>query len=38
MAHGDCFGLIGVLLLAMVLPVWLCRGAKGKSLAAHKIE
>jgi MFS transporter, DHA2 family, multidrug resistance protein len=35
MAYGDCFGLIGVLLLAMVLPVWLCRGAKGGALAAH---
>ena len=35
MAYGDCFGLIGVLLLAMVLPVWLCRGAKGGTMAAH---
>jgi DHA2 family multidrug resistance protein len=35
MAYGDCFGLIGILLLAMVLPVWLCRGAKGGALAAH---
>jgi DHA2 family multidrug resistance protein len=35
MDYGDCFGLIGILLLAMVLPVWLCRGAKGGALAAH---
>ena len=35
MAYGDCFYLLGVLLLAMVLPVWLCRGAKGGGLVAH---
>jgi MFS transporter, DHA2 family, multidrug resistance protein len=35
MAYGDCFYLLSLLLLAMVLPVWLCRGAKGGALAAH---
>ena len=35
MAYGDCFYLLGVLLLAMVLPVWFCRKAKGGPLAAH---
>jgi len=35
MAYADCFYLLGVLLLAMVLPVWLCRRAKGGVLAAH---
>jgi MFS transporter, DHA2 family, multidrug resistance protein len=35
MAYGDCFYLLSLLLLAMVLPVWLCRGAKGVALAAH---
>jgi DHA2 family multidrug resistance protein len=35
MAYGDCFYLLGVLLLAMVLLVWFCRGAKGGALAAH---
>ncbi|MCX6927454.1 MAG: EmrB/QacA family drug resistance transporter, partial [Verrucomicrobia bacterium] len=35
MAYGDCFYLLGVLLLAMVLPIWLCKGAKGGALAAH---
>ena len=35
MAYGDCFYLLGVLLLAMALLVWFCRGAKGGALAAH---
>jgi hypothetical protein len=38
MAYGDCFGLIGALLLAMVLAVRLYRGAKGGALAAHQME
>ena len=35
MAYGDCFYLLGALLLAMLLLVWLCKGAKGGALAAH---
>ena len=35
MAYADCFYLIGVLLLAMVLLVWMCGGAKGATLAGH---
>ena len=35
MAYGDCFGFVGILLLAMVLTVWLCRRATGGSLAMH---
>ena len=35
MAYGDCFYFLGVLLLAMVLVIWLCNGAKGRVLAAH---
>ena len=35
MAYGDCFYLLGVLLLGMVLLVWCCRGPKGRALAAH---
>ena len=35
MAYGDCFYLIGVLLLAMVLLVWMCGGAKGATLGGH---
>jgi DHA2 family multidrug resistance protein len=35
MAYGDCFYLLGLLMFCMVLLVWLCRGAKGGSLAAH---
>jgi DHA2 family multidrug resistance protein len=35
MAYGDCFGFVAILLVAMVLPVWLCRGAKGGAPAAH---
>jgi len=35
MAYADCFYLIGVLLLAMVLLVWVCRGAKGATLGGH---
>jgi DHA2 family multidrug resistance protein len=30
MAYGDCFFLIGAVLLAMVLLVWLCRSAKTR--------
>jgi DHA2 family multidrug resistance protein len=33
MAYGDCFYLIGALLLTMVLLVWLCKGAGGGKLA-----
>jgi DHA2 family multidrug resistance protein len=29
MAYGDCFYLLGVLLLAMVLLVWFCRGQRA---------
>ena len=35
MAFADCFYLIGALLLAMVLLVWLCHGAKGAALNGH---
>ena len=35
MAYGDCFYLLSLLMFSMVLLVWLCRGAKGGSLAAH---
>jgi MFS transporter, DHA2 family, multidrug resistance protein len=35
MAYGDCFYLLSLLMFSMVLLVWLCRGAKGVSLAAH---
>jgi hypothetical protein len=35
MAYGDCFYLLGVPLMAMVLLVWFCRGAKGGALATH---
>ena len=37
MAYGDCFYLIGALLLAMVVLVWLCRGAKAERRAAMQI-
>ena len=35
MAYGDCFYIIGALLLAMVMLVWMCRGAKGAAPAGH---
>ena len=35
MAYGDCFYLLSLLMFSMVLLVWLCRGVKGGSLAAH---
>jgi DHA2 family multidrug resistance protein len=35
MAYGDCFYLLGLLLLAMVVPVWFCRRAKGGGFVAH---
>lgn len=35
MAYGDCFYLLGLLLLAMVVPVWFCRRAKGGGLMGH---
>jgi DHA2 family multidrug resistance protein len=35
MAYGDCFYLLGVLLLAMVLLAWFCRRATNGGLAAH---
>jgi len=34
MAYGDCFFLIGAVLLAMVLLVWLCRRTKGGAAEA----
>lgn len=34
MAYSDCFLLLGLLLLSMVLLVWFCRPAKG-SVAGH---
>ena len=34
MAYGDCFYLIGVVLISMVLLVWLCTAAKGQVRAA----
>ena len=34
MAYGDCFFLIGAVLLAMVLLVWLCRKTKGEAAEA----
>jgi DHA2 family multidrug resistance protein len=33
MAYGDCFFLIGAVLLAMVLLVWLCRGTERRHVA-----
>jgi len=33
MAYGDCFFLLGALLLSMVMFVWFCRPAKGSSFA-----
>ena len=33
MAYGDCFFLIGAVLLAMVLLVWLCRGTEREHVA-----
>jgi len=35
MAYGDCFFLLGALLLSMVLLVWFCRRATNGGLAAH---
>jgi DHA2 family multidrug resistance protein len=35
MAYGDCYFLLGVLLMAMILFVWFCRPIKGNALAAH---
>jgi len=35
MAYGDCFFILGALLLAMVVFVWFCRPTKGGSLAGH---
>src|SRR6185369_15220205 len=29
MAYADCFGMLAVLLIAMVVFVWFCRPAKG---------
>jgi DHA2 family multidrug resistance protein len=33
MAYSDCFFLLGALLLTMILPVWLCKPAKGGTIA-----
>jgi DHA2 family multidrug resistance protein len=35
MAYADCFFLLGVLLLAMVLFVWFCHPIKGAAPTAH---
>jgi len=35
MAYGDCFFLLGALLFAIVIFVWLCRPAKGGALGGH---
>jgi len=35
MAYSDCFYLLGLLLLAMVLLVWFCQPARGETGAAH---
>jgi DHA2 family multidrug resistance protein len=35
MAFADCFFLLGVLLLGMVIAVWLCQAAKGSAGGAH---
>jgi hypothetical protein len=35
MTCGDCFYPLSLLMLSMVLLAWLCRAAKGGSLAAH---
>jgi DHA2 family multidrug resistance protein len=35
MAYGDCFFILGILLLSMVLFVWFCRPAKGSGLPGH---
>jgi DHA2 family multidrug resistance protein len=35
MAYSDCFYLLGLLLLAMVLLVWFCQPARGGTGAAH---
>jgi MFS transporter, DHA2 family, multidrug resistance protein len=34
MAYGDCFFIVGAVLIAMVLLVWLCRGAEGEGAEA----
>jgi MFS transporter, DHA2 family, multidrug resistance protein len=35
MAYGDCFFLLGALLISMVLLVWFCRPTKPGLVAAH---
>jgi MFS transporter, DHA2 family, multidrug resistance protein len=35
MAYGDCFFLLGALLMTMVVFVWFCKPAKGEALASH---
>jgi MFS transporter, DHA2 family, multidrug resistance protein len=35
MAYSDCFFVLGVLLLAMVLLVWFCKPVKGGAAGAH---
>jgi MFS transporter, DHA2 family, multidrug resistance protein len=35
MAYSDCFYLLGVMILSMVVLVWLCRPAKGALAAGH---
>jgi len=35
LAYGDCFFILGVLLLSMVVFVWFCRPTQGGGLPAH---
>jgi DHA2 family multidrug resistance protein len=35
MAYSDCFYLLGLILLAMVLLVWFCQSARGGTAAGH---
>ena len=35
MAYGDCFYIVGAVMMAMVLVVWFCRPVKGAVGAAH---
>ena len=35
MAYGDCFYILGAMLLAAIILVWFCKPAKGSALGAH---
>ena len=35
MAYGDCFFLLGAVLLSTIVLVWFCRSASPRVLAAH---